>query len=53
MPELPASLTPRQALLALVTDKFVPPLYARWQEWSAGERQNVDQEVVKDLGLMG
>jgi hypothetical protein len=42
-------MTPRRALLALVGDKRIPNLYVEWQQWVAGARPHVDQEVVGDF----
>ena len=50
---LPDNLTPRRALLAIVTDKRVPALYAVWQSWSGGARAETVEEVVEDFGKTG
>lgn len=46
---LPQDLTPRQAVIALVGDTRVMTLYNAWQEWMKGERQEVDEEVMRDF----
>lgn len=51
--ELPDNLTPRRALIAIVGDKRVPALYAVWQNWSGGAREEVTEEVVEDFGKTG
>lgn len=50
---LPQDLTPRQAVIALVGDTRVMTLYNAWQEWMKGERQEVDEEVVRDFERTG
>jgi hypothetical protein len=46
---LPAGLTPRQALLAVVGDRRVSFLYGEWEDWQRGERTEIDSEVVRDF----
>lgn len=47
---LPESLTPRQALIALVGDTNVALLWQTWQEWMTTRRPEVNEEVGKDFG---
>lgn len=47
---LPADLSPRQALIALVGDTNVAILWKDWQEWMATRRPEIDEDVAKDFG---
>lgn len=47
---LPDSLTPRQAVIALVGDTNALILWREWQEWMATRRGEVDGEVAEDFG---
>jgi len=42
-------LTPRQAMIALISAEQVPTLYADWQAWMRGEQSDVDREVGRDF----
>lgn len=48
--KLPAELTPRQALIALVGDTNVAILWRDWQEWMTTRRPEVDEELAQDFG---
>jgi hypothetical protein len=47
---VPDPLTTRRALIALIGEPMIPPLYAMWQNWSGGSRGTVDKGVVEDFG---
>lgn len=47
---LPDSLTPRQALIALIGDTNVLVLWKDWQDWMSSRRGGVDTEVARDFG---
>jgi hypothetical protein len=51
--KLPEDLTPRMAVISLVGDRRVAYLFSDYEEWMRGERQGVDEEVVRDFGTTG
>lgn len=51
--KLPEDLTPRRAVLSLLGDRRVAYLFSDWEEWMKGERQEVDEEVMRDFGTTG
>ena len=47
---LPANLTPRQALIALIEDHRVVPFATQWEAWALSGSSTFAQEIPQDFG---